>query len=151
MIPVVQQIVGDGKDKRPMGDCLRACLASIFELPLEEVPHVAASPRGWWSATQDWLRPRGLWMETLEYTVPSEKPIPKGERYPAGWWIAVVDSQLFEGATHAVVMRGLYVDGTSDPHLVVHDPSPVPRQVPYVFHGARWFTVLDPALAIRRP
>lgn len=29
MIPVVQLVVGDGKDGRPSGDCFRACLASI--------------------------------------------------------------------------------------------------------------------------
>ncbi len=46
MIPVQQLVVGDGKDGRPYGDCTRACVASIFELPIDQVPNfAAAAPR----------------------------------------------------------------------------------------------------------
>lgn len=150
MIPVVQSIVaaGDVPDRVP-GDCVRACVASIFELRLEQVPHFVASPRGWYPAIQDWLRPMGLWLCHDDYNEPSTRPVPKGHRYPAGWWWASVNSENFPGSTHAVVMRGLYLPGREDPDIVAHDPSPHPRRTPYLFHGARWFTALDPAVIVR--
>lgn len=152
MIPVVQTIVAAGDvDGQVPGDCLRACVASIFELTTDQVPHFVADPRGWWPAIQAWLRPMGLWMEHDDYNEPSERPIPKGRRYPAGWWWASVNSENFPGSTHAVVMRGLYVTGErDDPDVVIHDPSPHPRRTPYLFHGARWFSALDPAVFVRR-
>lgn len=42
MIPVTQQVVHEGgydPAREEAGDCLRATVASIFELPIEEVPH----------------------------------------------------------------------------------------------------------------
>jgi hypothetical protein len=149
MIPVVQSIVGDGRDGRPVGDCMRACFASIFELPLSSVPHFAESP-SWWTAMQYWLKPFGLWLDTNDYrAAPSTSPIPTGERWPSGWWMATVDSENFPGARHAVVMRGLYVHDDGDPHVVAHDPSPRPRQTPYLFYGACWFVARDPAVVRR--
>jgi hypothetical protein len=43
------------------GDCFRACLSSILELPLYEVPHFCLyDNQWWWKHCDDWLRPRGL-------------------------------------------------------------------------------------------
>jgi hypothetical protein len=62
--PVPQTLFGDGSDGRPAGDCFRACVASLLELPIEEVPHVVEDHvRGgthWAIALNRWLRPRGL-------------------------------------------------------------------------------------------
>lgn len=38
MIPVYQTIMHD-PDNGQYGDCFRACIASLMELPIEEVPH----------------------------------------------------------------------------------------------------------------
>jgi hypothetical protein len=148
VIPVVQSIVGDGREGRPIGDCERACIASIFELPLDAVPHFGAEPN-WFLVLQRWLRPFGLVMES-ELWGPSESPVPAGHRWPSGWWIATVDSENFANTTHAVVMRGYYTTAGSDAmHEVAWDPSPRPRRTPYVFRGARWFAALDPAVIAR--
>lgn len=148
MIPVMQEVVGDGKEGRPIGDCLRACVASIFELPIEDVPHFAAAP-SWFGAMHEWLRPMGLVVETKEY---GGKSLDAPELYYSGWWIASVESENFEGCTHAVVMRGLYNSKPDDARWcdVAHDPSPHPRRTPYRFRGARYFVAFDPALIARR-
>lgn len=47
------------------GDCFRACIASILELPIEDVPHFVAIEHDWWGETQKWFHARGLsalWM-----------------------------------------------------------------------------------------
>lgn len=59
MKPVFQQIV-DARD----GDCLSACLASLLELPIEDVPKFARDAAGDGSAMMDrcreWVAERGL-------------------------------------------------------------------------------------------
>ena len=67
MKPVDQTILADpsrndGKDADGVpGDCWRACIASIVELPAEEVPHFGAleGPSEWWTATWKWLATKG--------------------------------------------------------------------------------------------
>jgi hypothetical protein len=148
VIPVVQSIVGDGLDGRPMGDCERACIASIFELPLGEVPHFAAE-RNWFLALLRWLRPFGL-VADLQVYAPSPRPIGRGALWPSGWWNATVNSQVFPGLTHAVVMRGTHTpDGSDAMHEVAWDPSPHPRTVPYLFSGSLAFAALNPAVIAR--
>lgn len=143
MIGVVQSVVGDGREGRPEGDCLRACFASIFEVSLFEVPDLSTN---WIGASFDWLRRRGFVAENELWSQASESPVPTGYRWPAGWWIADVSSGLFPGCRHAVVMRGYYtVDGSDAMNTVAWDPSPTTRTAPYVFYGATWFSALDPA------
>lgn len=38
MIPVDQQQLYDPKDESPWGDCVASCIASILEIPLEQIP-----------------------------------------------------------------------------------------------------------------
>lgn len=147
MIPVMQQVVGDGRDGRPVGDCMRACVASVFELSLDAVPHFAIAADGYRTALENWLQPLSL---TIHHRLWSATDVP--EYWPAGWWIASVESENFEGCTHAVVMRG-----TDTPcnlpdggwMRVAHDPSPRPRRTPYRFVGATYFVALDPAAIAR--
>lgn len=129
MIPVVQLVVGDGKDGRPKGDCFRACVASIFEMRAEDVPNFVGDwPTRWYAKLVDWLRPMGLVIEHANHD-----PAPRPPHRPAGWWIASVQSENFEGETHAVVMRGTFTpsDGAADRMAVAHDPSPHPRRTPH--------------------
>jgi hypothetical protein len=44
---------GNSADGTP-GDCLRACVASLFALPLGDVPHFAVSDT-WWDDVQVWV------------------------------------------------------------------------------------------------
>jgi hypothetical protein len=50
MIPVQQTIFGP-----PHGDCYRACVASILELPIDDVPNFVESGDKWIEATEDFL------------------------------------------------------------------------------------------------
>jgi hypothetical protein len=138
MKPVMQSIVDPVN-----GDCLRACIASIFELPLEEVPHFVALGTGWHAALQNWLRPMGLVMQSYPYRGAVDVPA----WWPSGWWIASVESEVYPGGSHAVVMRGTEtIDDVEDWMAVAHDPSPHPRRTPYKFREAKFFVALDPAL-----
>lgn len=146
MIPVVQSIVGDGRDGRPNGDCFRACVASIFELPLDQVPHfLEPQVSRWFLRAQEWLKQFALALDYDSHPAAARPP-----RYPRGWWIASVESELFPGSQHAVVMRGIELDTDEPPWRVAWDPSPRPRTTPYVFRGATWFVALDPAAIARR-
>ena len=145
----MQQVVGSGIDGEPMGDCLRACVASVFELPIEEVPHFAEAP-SWIAALRGWLKPMGLVVENEGYNGQS---LDSPRRYYSGWWIASVESENIEGATHAVVMRGMGNEYEGDDgrwYEVAHDPSPHPRRTPYKFRAAYYFVALDPAVIARR-
>ncbi len=64
MKPVDQLIVPTHPNLPPYGDCFRACIASLLELPALEVPHFfdyadGDADRGF-RAANDWLEPRGL-------------------------------------------------------------------------------------------
>lgn len=113
----------------------------------EDVPNFVGDwPTRWYARLVDWLRPMGLVVEHEGHD-----PSPRPPYRPAGWWIASVQSENFEGETHAVVMRGTFTpdDGASDWMAVAHDPSPHPRRTPYVFVGRYSFVALDPAAIAR--
>lgn len=128
-------------DFGPDGNCMSACLATLFELPISAVPnfyHVAGhDPEKWWNAISDWLRPHGYGL--LIATVTSE-------------YLARLDGALIVGGTsprgvqHAVI----YVDGKlwHDPHPDgggVTDPLDV--TVIYPLHG---FPHPDPGGVMKR-
>lgn len=51
MIPIYQTIM-----KPPLGNCMQACLASLFEVPLEDVPNFMDGPHdSWWERYCDWM------------------------------------------------------------------------------------------------
>lgn len=54
MKPVDQTITGD------RGDCFRACLASILEVPTLDVPHFFDEAEDMHAATIQWLAPKGI-------------------------------------------------------------------------------------------
>jgi hypothetical protein len=55
--PVIQTTFGDGK-----GNCFTACVASILELSIDEVPDfcVLYGDKEWWIELEKWLALRGL-------------------------------------------------------------------------------------------
>ncbi|NMC52511.1 MAG: hypothetical protein GYA48_02615 [Chloroflexi bacterium] len=55
MKPVLQTIFAP-----PNGNCLQACIASILELPLEEVPNFMQYPNQWLPRYEHFLRARNL-------------------------------------------------------------------------------------------
>lgn len=128
MIPVAQTMLGPTS-----GDCFRACVASVLELPIEEVPHfcspaVMAGGVGWWAFFLDWCwlrgievlcfwpdhgdRPRWWSIRTPSYGAPgtSGSPVP-----PPGYSIltGLSPRNHATGGMHAVVC----LDG-----VLAHDP-----------------------------
>jgi hypothetical protein len=66
MVPVDQEIICDTK-----GDCFSACVASILECPLSEVPKFAAdteTSEQFWKTIDAWLLGRGR--KLLSITIP---------------------------------------------------------------------------------
>jgi hypothetical protein len=89
----------------PGGDCFPACLASLLDLPLAEVPNHQGTD--WWDAYQGWLAERGL---TLGYVTCTELP----GAAPAGYAILGAHSPRLD-CLHAVICK----DG-----VIVWDPHP---------------------------
>ncbi|HMY20843.1 MAG TPA: hypothetical protein PKA58_31180 [Polyangium sp.] len=98
MIPVDQSVFHE------RGDCMSACIASILELPLEEVPHFAKYD-DWRERLDAWLRDRGMY---------SIEGIFNGDWRPDGLYLLGGKSPRHDGS-HCVVARG---------HEVLHDPHP---------------------------
>jgi len=92
----------------PGGNCLQAALASVFELPLEEVPHFASiESDDWWQQCQEWAMERfGLYPVYLEA---SSNPHLSNIR---GYHLISVDTP--KGSPHMVVGRNTEI---------VHDPA----------------------------
>lgn len=74
MIPVYQTVTNHDPARGFYGDCARACVASIFELKLEDVPHFCEYDNGdgaqYLNNLRSWLRPRG--MVPLFFSVPED-------------------------------------------------------------------------------
>jgi hypothetical protein len=102
MTPVDQEFLHDPPKQN--GDCLRAIVASLLDLPLSEVPHFCAEGdgEGWFLRLGLWLQARGLCVVPL-----------LGPQCIDAFHIAAGPSR--RGVRHAVVMRN---------GRVVHDPHP---------------------------
>jgi len=108
MKPVMQSICDKGK-----GDCLRACVASLLELEIEQVPHFIRFGN-WHGALTYFLAAFGIQFNGTGRLV--EGRVPELEDTVAGLIIATVPSLNFENTAHVVLADS---DG-----CVVHDPSP---------------------------
>lgn len=97
------------------GDCFAACIASILEIPLEDVPNVA-NKKNWWNEIDEWLKDRNLrFVEFEEYT---------------DWWmnglysIMIGDSPNFDNIRHCVVgLNGKIVHDPAKSNLGIKEPS----------------------------
>jgi hypothetical protein len=118
MKPVDQTIFG-----APEGNCLPACIASLLELSIDDVPHFGAD--NWLDTLTRWLAPRGFY--------PICATLPTDWR-PAGLYILAGKSPRGD-FLHAVVARG---------DEIVHDPHPSRAGV-LSRHDATLLVPLDPA------
>ncbi|MEA2677177.1 MAG: hypothetical protein QOJ81_1318 [Chloroflexota bacterium] len=104
------------------GNCFAACLASLLEIPLEDVPSQGPAAAGEWALLQDWLSTRGLtmvaWPAGTTFMVPRGWAI-AGTRPPE---FADLRNELGQKLGHAVVVH----DGgiAHDPHPF-DDPGPI--------------------------
>jgi len=107
MIPVFQSIHDKGK-----GDCLRACVASLLELEIEQVPHFIRY-ENWHAAFCYFLAGFGIQFNGTGRL--HKGRLPELEDTVTGLLIATVPSLNFDDTNHVVLMD---VEG-----YVVHDPS----------------------------
>jgi hypothetical protein len=121
MIPVFQSRFG------PEGNCWPAVLASMLEIPLEEVDHCSADNLEWEKATEQFLADRGLYcMEidigtspNLNFTQP-----PEGALVMTGW--------EKDKHCHTVISRVRPHSDSSFDLDTVHDPNPTQKM------GSAW-------------
>jgi hypothetical protein len=106
MKPVDQTIID--KDR---GDCMRACIASMLELDLSQVPNFLAFGRLWYNMMWAFL---GVLGWELHYTDFKNKPTENDTIN--GAIMASVKSLTIEGSTHSVLID---INGN-----VIHDPNP---------------------------
>ncbi|MCW2922241.1 MAG: ArV1 [Thermoleophilia bacterium] len=113
MKPVDQTAFHPGADapEEQVGNCWSACIASILEVPIAEVPTFVAHD-DWWERAQAWLRERGFGIYPLPPQVLDAMGI--GPQALDCWYIACGRSPRGEHQ-HAVVASG---------QRVAHDPNP---------------------------
>ena len=116
----------------PHGNCLAACMASVLELSLDEVPNPTGSD--WIDVWIVWLRPRGFGLTLVGCPdEPDQMELFKA-RYMPGYTILTGQSPRGDWL-HAVVAR----DGE-----IVWDPSPQREMGLGKWVDVAAFQVLDP-------
>jgi len=109
MKPVDQMYLHD-PDNGVSGDCFRACVASVLELPIEEVPHFVSTD-DWIACTQQWLKEKGLQFIEVQY---NSMMFDHFKLYGL-YHMMTGPSPRFPGSLHCCVA----LDGK-----IVHDPHP---------------------------
>ncbi len=109
------------QDEKNTGNCLQACIATLFGLPLEEVPHFATMGDYWFQNLIKWGLGHGILTMMLDGYPPSEIYTIMGGPSPRG------------NFTHAVVV--------GPNNEVVHDPHPSGDGLA---PGDRWFYLFIP-------
>lgn len=134
MRPVDQKQFFDA-EKRQSGDCWRACLASILELDLEDIPHFVqeqefGSGKNFLLETEAWLVERGLWL--------LNKQLPEGSswRGPGTGYFILSGKSPRGDWEHAVVSLG---------GEIVHDPHPSRAGLDGSPTSVGIFVALDPS------
>lgn len=100
MIPIYQTING------PKGNCYEACLASILELKLEEVP-IFNGPK-WYKLAEEWALKENIQLKFI-INIESIYNQPYPDKY------AIAGLRTISNFTHSVVVKG---------YNIIHDPSP---------------------------
>ena len=107
MIPIHQTTFG-GPDSDQIGNCFATCIASILELPLEEVPNFCAATH-WRAAMNAWLKLRGQFY--MDVNLPGDLR----DDLVSDWGYHVMSGEGPRGLRHSVVgYQG----------KMVHDPHP---------------------------
>jgi len=178
VVPVEQRylaIFDENGDNTQRGDCLTACVASIFELSIEDVPYFVESD-SWWGDYMNFSHDRGFQLGQVRISTDDEDPT-KLNGYPTEgvYWIATVKSP--RGRTRCSVCKGeretksqwvedhyeeydepqpcLYCDATGlvpSLHAVVMcgkemvwDPHPQRDMGHLGFVSGEWFIARDPS------
>ena len=101
------------------GDCTRACVASILELPIDAVPNFMRFRKQWFPMFHNFLRVLGYDFYGTGFPISEDKP--RGDKLKdspnvKGYVIGSVPSKNFKNTGHSVVIN---LKGK-----IVHDPNP---------------------------
>lgn len=136
MKPVSQTIIDSEK-----GDCFRACLASLMELPIEQVPNNHESKQVQFDFYNYWLRQFNLQLAFIRF---GQMPLPRG------YFILCVKSACFPNCTHVVIAKENEETGIAE---IVWNPNPKDERENDV-PATDWsyfyvLAVIDPKLAMK--
>lgn len=76
--PVHQTIFATGDPDSPVGNCLQAAIASLLDLPIDDVPHFVGDDAAtdgdlhWWTQWRRWCTARGLTVRDAAEPGPGE-------------------------------------------------------------------------------
>lgn len=127
----MQTVFGDGREGRPAGNCHAACIASILELPIENVPNFAAlSDEEFEPRRAKWLREQGFAVLSLSTEGGTEETVEAVRTAVSQLGYHIKSGMGPRGVRHSVVGYG---------DQIVHDPFPGGGGV-----EADWFTILIP-------
>lgn len=87
-----------------IGDCFRACMATILQLPPEVLPNDHS-----WTFDRTWV------VFLAQFGLDLAHSNEKGPIWLEGYWIASVKSLNYKNVSHAIVMH--------ETNKVFHDPS----------------------------
>lgn len=135
MIPITQT-----DPTKETGNCFAACIASILEIPLDEMPNFHSE--FWADDWIEWLRPRGFSLMTWD--LPDDIEILRHERrryLMPGYCILAAESPRFD-CLHAVVC----LDGE-----IVHDPHPERSMGVKAWKQVDFLMCLDAKRALLQP
>ena len=114
MTPQLQTVNWHRPARGEYGDCFRACLASIMDLPIAVVPHFAQGMTGCGAGraeemlarVREWLGPaQPFWFFTLAAETP-EKARRVFSRFNPGYRYILIGGTRFKGVNHAVCCLG---------------------------------------------
>lgn len=122
MTPLIQTIFGNGEAGAVPGNCMQTAVASLLDLPLDEVPHFVAEA-DWWGSYLNFVRARGLQLTIYSDLYDAQTEYANGiTTAPIGY---APNDQLLIACGNSP--RGFYHDviwiGGRDGHMV-HDPHP---------------------------
>jgi hypothetical protein len=138
MTPVFQRIISETR-----GDCQSCCIASLLDLPYEQVPTWLADaydrtsrnelrPDGsrwhlhhWFEEQTDWLRARGWHLARIPDNLLTDYRALVG-----AYCLASMPSQALPGHSHAVVGQWVKAEEFRHQLAIVHDPNPNNKPYP---------------------
>lgn len=141
MIPVDMRIKHDPPNN--MGDCFKCCVASILELPYEDVPHFVQLKDGgfnekWFYSLSDWCKQFEIEPVLINALETNDTP-PPSAYFGYGYCIATGQSKSYDKTLHSVVYLNTEL---------VHDPSHTKKGIGDIVDFIV-FVPLDPAEYIR--
>lgn len=137
MKPVHQTVLGF-----PNGNCFAACIASLLEFPIEEVP-IQSGGEDWLDQTQAFLKTKGLFY--LEVRIDVAVKYPLYELFDV--WAIFYGASPRGDWKHAVVGK-LDMQGGFPIFKMVHDPHPSSKFVAGDVQGIGFLVPINPALNI---